>query len=160
MKVSVLIATTLLLVAGFAVQAAEPVQAKPVRSHALLGQWHGSLYTMDYEDRVGVIKEASHWRLIWEGMFHEEQPVDFDEDLHHAVYITLGVRPTGGYAVQVVRVYEEGKHVVLEYTEHQPAPNQYVTQALTIPWVVVLLPRTDHLRVIASETIPQGEPRE
>jgi hypothetical protein len=45
MKFPVLIATILLLVASFAAQAAEPVQTKPGRSHAILGKWHGSSYS-------------------------------------------------------------------------------------------------------------------
>jgi hypothetical protein len=52
--------------------------------------------------------------------------------------------------VDVVHVYEEDKHLVLEYVEHEPAPDRYVTQALTTPWVMVLLPRTD-LRVVTRE---------
>lgn len=157
MKVSVLIAMIVLLAASFAARAAEPEQTKAGRSHAILGQWHGSSYS---GSEFGVVKiyTANHWRQFWQYL-HREHPVDFDESRHQAVYIELGVRPTGGYAVEVVRVYEEDKHLVLEYSEHQPAPDQYVTQALTSPWVMVLLPRTD-LRVITREASVQSEPKE
>jgi hypothetical protein len=52
--------------------------------------------------------------------------------------------------VEVVRAYEEDKNLVLEYSEHEPAPDRYVTQVLTTPWVMVLLPRTD-LHVVTRE---------
>jgi hypothetical protein len=149
MKVSALIATIVLLVASFAAQATEPVQAKPGRSHAILGQWHGSSYSGS-EFNVTKICTADHWRRFWQEYLGREQPVDFDESLHQAVYIELGVRPTGGYAVEVVRVFEEDKHLVLEYVERQPAPDRYVTQVLTTPWVMVLLPRTQ-LRVVTRK---------
>lgn len=149
MKVTVLIATIVLLIASFAAQAAEPEQTKPGRSHAILGQWHGSSHSGG-EFSVAKIYTADRWRQFWLEQLGQEQPVDFDESLHQAVYIELGVRPTGGYAVEVVRVYEEDKNLVLEYSERKPAPEQYVTQALTSPWVMVLLPRTD-LRVITRE---------
>jgi len=105
---------------------------------------------MGNEDRVSVINEASHWGLIWKELLREEQPIDFDERLHQAVYIALGVRPTGGYEVEIVRAFEEGTCLVLEYIEHQPAPDRYVLQTLTTPWVMVLLPRTD-LRVVIRQ---------
>jgi hypothetical protein len=149
MKVPILIAVIVLLVASFAAQAAEPEQKKSGRSHAILGQWHGSSYSVS-EFSVTKIYTADRWRQFWREHLGREQPVDFDESLHQAVYIELGVRPTGGYAVEVVRVYEEGKNLVLEYVEHEPAPEQYVTQAFTTPWVMVLLPRTD-LRVVTRE---------
>jgi hypothetical protein len=152
MKVSILIATIVLLVASFAAQATEPVQTKPGRSHAILGQWHGSSYSGG-EFSVVKIYKADRWRQFWQEYLQREQPVDFDESLHQAVYIELGVRPTGGYAVEVVRVFEEDKHLVLEYVEHEPAPEQYVTQALTTPWVMVLLSRTE-LRVVTRKANP------
>jgi hypothetical protein len=149
MKVPVLIAVIVLLVASFAAQAVEPEQTKSGRSHAILGQWHGSSYNGS-EFSVAKIYTAVRWRQFWQEYLGREQPVNFDESLHQAVYIELGVRPTGGYRVEVVRVYEEDKHLVLEYSGREPAPDQYVTQALTTPWVMVLLPRTE-LRVVTRK---------
>lgn len=146
MKVPVLIATIVLLVSSFAAQAAE---SKPGRLHAILGQWHGNSYSGS-EFSVAKIYTADRWRQFWQEYLGRKQPVDFDESLHQAVYIELGVRPTGGYRVEVVRVCEDDKNLVLEYSEREPAPGQYVTQALTTPWVMVLLPRSD-LRVITRE---------
>jgi hypothetical protein len=152
MEVSILIATIMLLVASFAAQATEPLQTKPGHSHVILGQWHGSSYSGG-EFSVAKIYTADRWRQFWQEYLDREQPANFDESLHQAVYIELGVRPTGGYAVEVVRVFEEDKHLVLEYVEHQPAPDRYVTQVLTTPWVMVLLPRTE-LRVVTRKTNP------
>lgn len=149
MKVPVLIAAIVLLVASFAAQSAESEQMKSGRSPAILGQWHGNSYSGS-EFSVAKIYTADRWRRFWWEHLGREHPVDFDESLHQAVYIELGVRPTGGYAVNVVRVYEEDKNLVLEYSEREPSPDQYVTQALTSPWVMVLLPRSD-LRVMTRE---------
>jgi hypothetical protein len=142
MKLPILIASIVLLISSLAVQAAAPVQTNSGPPHAILGQWHGSSYSGG-DFSVVKIYAAGHWRQFWQEYLGREQPVDFDESLHQAVYIELGVRPTGGYSVEVVRVYEEDKHLVLEYVEHEPAPDRYVTQALATPWVMVLLPRTD-----------------
>lgn len=149
MKIPVLIATMVLLGVSFAAQAAETVQAKTGHSHAILGKWHGSSYSGG-EFSVAKIYTADRWRQFWQEHLGREQPVDFDESLHQAVYIEHGVRPTGGYRVDVVRVYEEDKNLVLEYSEGEPTPDQYVTQTLTTPWVMVLLPRTD-LRILTRK---------
>lgn len=130
-------------------KAASPAESKVGRVHAILGQWHGSSYSGS-EFSVVKIYAADRWRQFWQEYLNREQPVDFDESLHQAVYIELGVRPTGGYAVEVVRAYEEDKHLVLEYVEREPTSDQYVTQALNTPWVIVLLPRSD-LRVVTRK---------
>lgn len=130
-------------------KAASPAELNAGRMHAILGQWHGSLYSGS-EFSVAKIYTADRWHQFWLEYLNREQPVDFDESLHQAVYIKLGVRPTGGYRVEVARVYEEDNQLVLEYVEHAPAPDQYVTQALNTPWVMVLLPRTD-LRVVTRK---------
>jgi len=149
MKIPSLIAAILLSVTSFLAQA-EPVPPNAGRVHAILGQWHGSSYT---QGEFGVVKiyGVSHWRQFWREYIRRKEPGDFDESLHQAVYIQLGVRPTGGYAVKVVRAYEEGNQLVLEYVKREPTPDQYVTQALTTPWVMVLLARTD-LRVVTRKS--------
>jgi hypothetical protein len=149
MKISFLVAMIVFLGVSFAALATETVKAKTVHSHAILGKWHGSSYSGG-EFSVAKIYTTDHWRQFWQEYLGREQPVDFDESLHQAVYIELGVRPTGGYRVDVVRVYEEDKNLVLEYSEREPTPDQYVTQTLTTPWVMVLLPRTD-LRIVTRK---------
>lgn len=130
-------------------KAVNPAGLKVGRVHAILGQWHGSSYSGS-EFSVVKIYSADRWRQFWQEYLSREPPVNFDESLHQAVYIELGVRPTGGYRVEVVSAYEEDKNLVLEYIERDPAPDQYVTQVLNTPWVMVLLPRTD-LRVVTRK---------
>ena len=50
-------------------------------------------------------------------------------------------KPTRGYGVAVKTAYatNDGRCVV-EYVETAPEPGQVVTQALTTPWVVALVP--------------------
>jgi len=136
-------------------QATKPAQMKAGRVHAILGQWHGSSYSGG-EFSVTKIYGASHWHQFWQAYLKRKEPCDFDESLHQAVYIELGVRPAGGYAINVMSVYEEDNQLIIEYVEHEPAPDQYVTQALTTPWVMVLLPRTD-LRVVTRKASGTGK---
>lgn len=56
------------------------------------------------------------------------------------VMVHFGHRPTGGYRVRVFKTYTEDEHFVIEFTEVAPAPDSYVTQAVTQPWVIALVP--------------------
>lgn len=136
-------------------QGAQPAQAGAVQMHAILGQWHGSSYHLE-EFSITRLDGSSRWREFWRQRLGREEPVEFDEARHRAVYLALGVRPTGGYAVRVVSAHEEDSQLVLEYVESAPAPDRYVTQALTTPWAMVLLPRSGPRRVVARKA---GAPR-
>lgn len=133
-------------------KAVDPAELKVGRTHAIIGQWHGSSYGGSEFHEFSVVKiySARRWRDFWHTYLKWEQPANFDDSLHQAVYIELGVRPTSGYSVEVVSAYEVDKNLVLEYMEREPARDQYVMQALTTPWVMVLLPRTD-LRVVTRQ---------
>lgn len=73
-------------------------------------------------------------------------PPDFDQEI--AVVASLGVMPSGGYAVRVRRVTfapaKAGKEaqVIVEIQAAAPAPDAFVTLALTHPRDVVTIPRS------------------
>ncbi|MGK2945380.1 MAG: hypothetical protein ACSLFC_11645 [Desulfuromonadales bacterium] len=90
-----IISSIVFLALATTAQAAEPEQTKPARLHAILGQWHGSSYSGG-EFSVAKIYTADRWRQFWLEYLGREQPVNFDESLHQAVYIELGVRRTAG----------------------------------------------------------------
>ena len=53
------------------------------------------------------------------------------------VFISLGERPTGGYAVKITNVKIANGTVVISYKEVKPPKDAVVTQQLTYPWVVL-----------------------
>ena len=143
-----LVIASLLLVSSYTVQALKPAPI-PARVFTILEQWHGSSHQRG-EFSVTVIYGDKHWQQFWQEYLVRAVPGNFDESQHQAVFIELGTRPTGGYAVNVVNAFEENNRIVLEYIEHEPAPEQFVTQALATPWVMVLLPRSE-LRVVTRK---------
>ncbi len=144
------IVSILLLVSSYTAQALKPAPLPAGHVFTILEQWHGSSHQRG-EFSVMVIYDAKRWQQFWQDYLVREAPGSFDENQHQAVFIELGTRPTGGYAVKVVNAFEENNHLVLEYIEREPAPEQFVTQALATPWVMVLLPRTE-LRVVTRKT--------
>lgn len=94
-----------------------------------------------------AIADPALWADFWAALTaNQADPparpeVDFDEGT--VVVLLLGERPTGGYAVEIERVRErrDGMEVVVDVT--RPAPGDMVTQALTTPYFVALLPVAD-----------------
>lgn len=63
------------------------------------------------------------------------------------IVVSLGEQPTGGYSVTVDSVAKLGDTLIVEYTPTAPAPDDTVTQAITMPAAVVKIPQTDVTKV-------------
>jgi hypothetical protein len=60
-----------------------------------------------------------------------------------AVAVSLGQKRTGGYTVTITGTrVQEGK-LVVDYHETKPPPDAIVTHALTAPWAIAIVPRSD-----------------
>ena len=55
----------------------------------------------------------------------------------------LGSRPTGGYAVEIVRIDRSGRELVVTWRETRPDPSAIVTQVITTPYHLVTVDRFD-----------------
>ena len=89
-----------------------------------------------------VIMTQKGWKGLWTWL--EEEPLAslrFDDSKDMAVAIFLGTRLTGGYRIVLLSVKEEAGVYVVNYMESEPGG--LVTQALTTPYMITLLPKTD-----------------
>ena len=90
----------------------------------------------------------------------EDRPkVDFARQM--LIGICLGQRPTGGYGVEFLSAEKEGKILVVRYEEVRP--RGFVTQALTAPCLLKVLPRPGREepdRVIFERTTRQRYPND
>ncbi|MGH2569025.1 MAG: protease complex subunit PrcB family protein, partial [Bacteroidota bacterium] len=69
------------------------------------------------------------------------------------VFVTVGRRPTGGYETRVVEVAQRGNQEVTVRTRFmRPEPDRLVTQALTTPFDVIAIERTE----LPVRVIPEG----
>jgi hypothetical protein len=91
-------------------------------------------------------RDESEWRSLWADHARISVPppalpaVDFD--VHTAVLVSLGTRATGGYSLTVEGARVEGEQLVLDARETAPPEGSILTQALTAPYEIVLVPRT------------------
>jgi hypothetical protein len=67
----------------------------------------------------------------------------FDFSAYMLVAISMGQKPTGGYWVEINDVIRRDDVLSVRYREHIPGQNEYVTQALTAPFHIKVLPRSE-----------------
>ena len=65
--------------------------------------------------------------------------IDFSEETVIAVF--MGEKTSGGYAVSVESVKEEGEQVIIQIKEIKPGPKDMVTMAITQPFCFVKINR-------------------
>lgn len=111
-------------------------------------QWPG--YYGDWRTpHATVALTQLQWERLWSSV-RKEPPRNLNLATEMGVIVHIGERPTGGYAVEVVRTYVENDRFVVEFTEIRPPPHSGTTQALTQPWVIAIVPRSE-LRVAFRE---------
>jgi hypothetical protein len=91
---------------------------------------------------VRPVRSSADWETLWQ-QIGRAPPQAWAAGPDMAVAIFLGERRTGGYGVEIVSARATGGQLVVEYREKTPPPDAMVTQALTHPWAVALLPRSD-----------------
>ena len=112
---------------------------------AVVKEWKGANATQEAPKRI-VVEDQKGWEEVWSGMEGNVQPkpetpkVDFDK--HKVIAVFMGRRMTGGYSVKITGIEENGK-LVVKVKESGPPPGAMVTMALTSPYHVMVVPKTD-----------------
>jgi hypothetical protein len=101
-------------------------------------------YSAAKEPRREVLRDPTTWQSLWSELQLARRiapPFDFDRQM--VLFVALGERRTGGYAIEVVRAeIVEGK-LVVHVREIKPQPGALTTMALTAPFHAVAVPRHD-----------------
>ena len=128
------------------------------REMEIIEQWRGQVSAQDERKRV-VVRDSDSWQPLWHAMRGKTVPmpdlpaIDFQK--HMVIGAFMGTRPTGGFSVHITRVVQNDK-VVVTVREQGPAPGDMVTMALTSPYHVVVVPRSDKpVEFVADENGPE-----
>jgi hypothetical protein len=103
-----------------------------------LKRWQGSSSAAAKPMTI-VATDADGWSRIWQ-LVGQKPPTAFVPAQQAAVAIFLGQRGTGGYGVNIVSMESRQGRFVIVVDETTPG-DRIVTQALTTPWLVLLLDR-------------------
>lgn len=104
------------------------------------------------------IPDEAHWKKFWLQDLNRKPPATPDFTHVAVVIVSSGSRPTGGYRVEAVKAVKENAAWTIEFSVRKPAPDQFVTQALTCPVAVALFPRMDIFRPFVREVPPPNAP--
>ncbi len=103
-------------------------------------QWRGQ-YEGDVEFSTLLIRTQVAWTRFWDRV-GRPAPRALDETREMAIYIAVGERPTGGFKPGALSATErDGKYVIL-YTDGAPSRDTFVTQVITHPWVIAIVPKS------------------
>jgi len=100
-----------------------------------------------------TVRTAAEWKALWKDHAPTERmpAVDFAKDM--VVGIFLGTKPSAGHEVQIVGVRTEGKDLIVEYVQKQPAPGTMAAQILTAPYHLVAVPK--HTGTVRFMHVPE-----
>jgi hypothetical protein len=116
------------------------------REVTVLREWSGGTCGVAEPKQV-VIRDSDAWKSLWKEMQSQRTPapatpdVDFSREM--VVGVFLGQKPTGGYSVRVTRIEQAPDVLKVEFKETRPAPDSIVTQALTQPYHLVVVPKQE-----------------
>ncbi|MDZ4772489.1 MAG: protease complex subunit PrcB family protein [Planctomycetota bacterium] len=106
------------------------------------------------EPGVRVARNETEWHALWARhaslvMPRPDAPtVDFAHDM--VIYVSIGTRPTYGYAVGIDRVTAvDAAHLRIEITEKKPASDAITSQIVTQPYhMIVTSNRTGDVELV------------
>lgn len=126
-----------LLLAGTALAAVE-TDLKPVPL------WHGQTYSGSArEPAVARVWNAEQWDALFAEAAHGNPPKKPEFKDNTVLFLDGGACPTGGWSVEVLRAYREQEEWIVEFRRVSPAPDRFVTQAITHPLAAVLFEKAD-----------------
>lgn len=123
-------------------QAAQPAQpqAAPAQADQISLQWRGQ-YEGGAEFSTRLIRTQQAWAGLLSGL-NKAAPHKLDESHEMAVFIAIGERSTGGFKPAVLSAKVIDGTMVVEYTDGKPAPDMFVTQVISHPWIAAIIPAT------------------
>ncbi|MEN3046416.1 MAG: protease complex subunit PrcB family protein [Candidatus Hydrothermales bacterium] len=98
------------------------------------------------EKKTVVIKDKEEFLNLWKELtsifLPPSDPPDIDFNKHVLICVFMGEKPTGGYEVEIKSIIEKKDEVSVYVREISPGKNCIVTMALTQPYHIVILKKT------------------
>lgn len=99
------------------------------------------------EPRQVVNKDEAGWRRLWGEHQPPGQParplpeIDFTKEM--VILVAMGQRFSGGFTIEIEKVETSRGRLTIFVRPEAPPPGAMVTQALTAPFEIVAVPRSD-----------------
>lgn len=102
-----------------------------------------------------VINNNEDWQSLWNEVYSIQQPtsplptVDFSKDIVIAVF--QGVQGSGGYSIEIIKIVETENSIKVFVRETSPGLSCEVTSALTQPYHIIKISKTDKEVIFQTE---------
>lgn len=102
-----------------------------------------------------VIRDRQVWAKLWADNFGATMAVpEVDFAQRMAVAVFMGQRPTGGYSVMITSVERIDDRLVVNFRTRSPQPGDVVTQVITSPYAIAIIPASTLPVVFHDLTAP------
>ncbi len=100
---------------------------------------------LSQEPKNAVVKSAEEWHALFRasGPGVEPPPIDIDWSRKMLIAVSLGSRPSGGYAVVIDGLTLKDSHWIVHARESRPAKDSLQTTMITAPFDCVATARFD-----------------
>ncbi|MDO8508968.1 MAG: protease complex subunit PrcB family protein [Nanoarchaeota archaeon] len=103
------------------------------------------------QKQTRIAKSTTDWTKLWGEMFPEQilpSSPNFQEETIIALF--LGEKPTGGYSIKVEKMINHLFYIEAIVKESTPGENCLLTQALTQPYTLVSIPKTNKQIIVTT----------
>ena len=93
--------------------------------------------------RAIAFNDENAYRTQWPDLVPEREapPVDFSRST--AILLIADTRPSGGFTIYVQSVDIAGDSLDVRATVNPPPADAFVTAALTVPWTLIVVPKSE-----------------
>lgn len=93
--------------------------------------------------RAVVFSDENAYRTQWRDLVPEREapPVDFSK--WTAILLMADTRPSGGFTISVQSVNVAGESFDVRATVNPPPADAFVTAVLTVPWTLIVVPKSE-----------------
>lgn len=96
------------------------------------------------KESTAIIRSHSQLENLYKELGWKDIPsVDFNKN--NVVAVFMGQKSSGGYSISVRKVTVEGNTATVEV--YRSSPEGMATMALTAPYTIVVIPKTDNVEV-------------
>lgn len=103
----------------------------------------------DYTQRI--IESKENWQEMWGAIQQGKSPIpalpDIDFSQYSVIIAGLGQKNTGGYQVNIDKVWLDGDVLHVNLTQTSPGPKCMATFAISQPYCVAVVPRSKYVDI-------------
>lgn len=122
-------------------------QNKQSKSEIVFNEISKGLYSGVEEKRQIVVNDPESYRRLWEEVFSIYHPMadlpEIDFEINTLIAVFMGTTSTGGYSVEITKISESSKEITVSLNHSFPARDDFVTMALSQPYHLVIIPKTN-----------------